>query len=41
MPELALTPALWSVPLLTGLVLIIYHQRAVTLRFAARSAAAA
>lgn len=31
-PELALTPALWSIPLLTGLFLIIYHQRAVTRR---------
>jgi hypothetical protein len=33
LPEMALTPALWSVPLITGLTLIIYHQRAVTLRF--------
>lgn len=33
MPELALTPALWSVPLVTGLTLIIYHQRAVALQF--------
>ncbi|MFK7828571.1 MAG: hypothetical protein AB8B57_02220 [Congregibacter sp.] len=40
-PEIALTPALWSVPLLTGLTLIIYHQRAVTLRFRARSAVTA
>ena len=39
MPQLALTPALWAVPLLTGLALIIYHQRAVTLRLAARGAA--
>lgn len=31
MPELALTPALWSVPLITGLSLIIYHRRAVAL----------
>ncbi|MEO1191861.1 MAG: hypothetical protein AAFY02_08900 [Pseudomonadota bacterium] len=29
LPEAALTPALWAVPLITGLVLIIYHQRAV------------
>lgn len=29
MPELALTPALWSIPLLTGLILIVYHQRRV------------
>lgn len=38
LPEIALTPALWSVPLITGLTLIIYHQRAVTLRFRAREA---
>jgi hypothetical protein len=38
LPEMALTPALWSVPLITGLTLIIYHQRAVTLRFRARAA---
>jgi hypothetical protein len=31
-PELALAPALWGVPLVTGLVLIIYHQRAITRR---------
>lgn len=28
-PALALTPALWAVPLITGLVLIIYHQHQV------------
>lgn len=28
-PELALTPGLWAIPLVTGLSLIIYHQRAV------------
>jgi hypothetical protein len=39
-PEIALTPALWSVPLITGLILIIYHQRAVTLRFRSRTAPA-
>lgn len=38
LPEIALTPALWSVPLITGLVLIIYHQRVVTLRFRGRVA---
>ncbi|WP_439106830.1 hypothetical protein [Congregibacter sp.] len=38
LPEIALTPALWSVPLITGLTLIIYHQRAVTIRFKARAA---
>lgn len=37
LPELALTPALWSVPLVTGLSLIIYHQRAVSLQFRARA----
>jgi hypothetical protein len=40
MPELALTPALWSVPLITGLALIIYHQRAVTQRMLGRRPAA-
>ena len=29
LPELALTPGLWAIPLVTGLTLIIYHQRAV------------
>ena len=29
-PELALQPGLWAVPLIVGLALIIYHQRAVT-----------
>ena len=29
-PELALTPGLWAIPLVVGLTLIIYHQRAVT-----------
>lgn len=32
MPELALTPGLWAVPLMTGLALIIWHQRVVTLQ---------
>lgn len=36
LPEIALTPALWSVPLITGLTLILYHQRAVSLRFRPR-----
>ena len=30
MPELALTPGLWAIPLITGLTLIIYHQYTVT-----------
>ena len=41
MPELALTPGLWAVPLVTGLILIIYHQQATTRRFHARGATAA
>ena len=36
-PELALTPALWSVPLLVGLTLIIYHQRAITRKMQPRA----
>ncbi len=32
MPELALTPGLWAVPLVTGIGLIVYHQHAVTRR---------
>ncbi len=30
MPELALTPVLWAIPLVTGVSLILYHQRAVS-----------
>lgn len=40
LPELALTPGLWAVPLITGLVLIIYHQHATTRRFQSRGATA-
>lgn len=29
-PDLALAPVLWAIPLVTGLTLIIYHQRQVT-----------
>jgi hypothetical protein len=36
MPELALTPGLLAVPLVTGLALIIYHQRAMTRRYLPR-----
>ena len=41
-PELALSPILWSIPLITGVSLIHYHQRAVTaaLRRARQKAAA-
>jgi hypothetical protein len=35
-PELALNPGLWAVPLCTGLTLILYHWRQVSSRFAAR-----
>ncbi len=34
-PEIALAPALWAVPLVTGLGMILYHQREVRKRFAA------
>ncbi len=40
MPELALTPGLWAVPLVTGLVLIIYHQHAITRRYQPRGVTA-
>jgi hypothetical protein len=36
MPELALNPALWSVPLVVGLSIILYHWRDVTLKYRAR-----
>jgi len=36
MPELALKPGLWAIPLMTGLTLIIYHQYAVTRKFQLR-----
>lgn len=41
-PELALSPILWSIPLITGVCLILYHQRAATapLRRARTKAAA-
>ncbi|MBX9748491.1 MAG: hypothetical protein K5Q68_02640 [Roseococcus sp.] len=39
LPELALHPGLWSIPLITGLALIIYHQRRVAVQFRARRAA--
>ncbi len=40
-PELALSPVLWSIPLVTGVCLILYHQNAVTapLRRARKKAA--
>jgi hypothetical protein len=39
-PELALHPGLWSIPLVTGISLILYHQRKVALQFRQRRAAA-
>ena len=30
LPEVALQPGLWAIPLVVGLTLIVYHQRAVT-----------
>ena len=35
-PSLALTPALWSIPLITGLILIVYHQHQVRQRLRLR-----
>ncbi|MEO1252791.1 MAG: hypothetical protein AAFW81_10645 [Pseudomonadota bacterium] len=35
-PELALAPALWAAPLITGLAIIIGYQRSVRRRFSAR-----
>ena len=32
MPELALNPVLWSVPLITGLAIILYHWRRIGLQ---------
>jgi hypothetical protein len=40
MPELALTPGLWAIPLITGLALIIYHQYAVTRKYQMRNVVA-
>ena len=33
MPEIALNPILWAIPLVTGISLIIYNQRMVRKRF--------
>ncbi len=40
MPELALHPGLWAVPLVTGIALILYHWRAVAIQYRARLRAA-
>lgn len=40
MPEIALNPLLWSVPLITGLGLILYHWHDVTKKFSQRQPAA-
>ncbi|MDJ0654115.1 MAG: hypothetical protein QNJ40_08185 [Xanthomonadales bacterium] len=36
MPELALNPGLWAVPLVTGIVIILYHWRKIGLQQSAR-----
>jgi hypothetical protein len=38
MPELALTPTLWAIPLIVGLFLIVYHQGVVTRQHKLRQA---
>ena len=38
-PELALHPGLWSIPLVTGISLILYHQRNVAKQYGAKRAA--
>lgn len=40
MPEIALNPALWSIPLVTGLAIILYHWRALGMRPGTRGASA-
>ncbi|MEL6258835.1 MAG: hypothetical protein AAFQ67_07250 [Pseudomonadota bacterium] len=40
LPEAALTPALWSAPLIVGLGLILYHRRAIYRRGPSRTAVA-
>jgi hypothetical protein len=37
-PELALHPAYWSIPLITGLAIILWHWRAVSRQYPARAA---
>jgi len=39
LPELALHPAMWAVPLVTGVSIIIYQQRRITVGLRARAAA--
>jgi hypothetical protein len=38
MPEMALNPALWSVPLITGLAIILYHHRKIGVSVKAKAA---
>lgn len=38
MPQAALSPVLWSIPLITGVSLIIYHQRKIRLRYTRKAA---
>ncbi len=39
LPELALNPMMWAVPLFTGIGLILYHWRKINLQVSARAAA--
>jgi len=39
-PALALHPAMWAIPLVTGLVILLYHRRVVDLRQRAHAAPA-
>jgi len=41
MPEIALNPVLWSVPLITGLAIILYHRRGILKKRAGKKAAPA
>ncbi|MEM6460543.1 MAG: hypothetical protein AAF724_01360 [Pseudomonadota bacterium] len=41
MPQLALAPALWAVPLVTGLAIIFYHRWKVSKRYAPKQKSAA
>ncbi|MEM1040095.1 MAG: hypothetical protein AAGI12_11590 [Pseudomonadota bacterium] len=39
MPQAALSPVLWSIPLITGVSLIIYHQRKIRARYSRKAPA--
>ena len=40
MPEIALNPVMWSIPLVTGVLMIVFHQRKVSKQFGGRRTAA-